>query len=74
MATTLSPAMERAMRKLTPEWACSYTLRVSMQTLWALRHRGLVNVSGCGTLGSAASPRTRIKWRLTERGEQWLKR
>lgn len=67
MPTKLSPAM----RKLTREWQCSYTLRARLGTMWALFGRGLVDYKG--GLGSSWSPRTGYGWRLTKEGEQWLK-
>ena len=68
MATKLSPAMRAAMGRLTRKWEDAYTLRVGLNTLWALAARKLVE--GKGGLGSSWCPRTGFKWRLTEKGER----
>lgn len=62
----LSPAMRAAMRKLTRYGHSAYELQVEPRTLWALYLRGLAD-------GACVFPCTLIEWRLTERGEQWLK-
>ncbi len=59
----LSKTMERCLRKLDKKkWKSSYELRESLNTLQALRARGLA--ISLAQLGSFAFPRVSLLWRL----------
>ena len=64
MATTLSPAMRAAMRKLTREWQATLTFGCQVNTVRSLEKRGLVDRRYPAGL----------YWRLTERGEKLVER
>ena len=54
----LSPAQEKAMEKVTNEWQCSYSLKISRATLNALISKGLL--TSANKYGSIFSPCTSI--------------
>ena len=59
--------MQLALRRMSLEGIySSYDLGVSLSTMYALYHRGLVKYNS--GLGSIWSPRTSIDWYITEAG------
>jgi len=69
----LSTAQRSAMLALdcAGDWMSAYTLRHGLHTLDALEKKGLAK-SKSG-LGAIVSPRTVVKYRLTDAGRAWCK-
>lgn len=66
IADGLSEAQRRAMMADRSRGQCAYTMRVRLETLEALRARGLLRRNA--GVGSMFSPRTSIEWPLTNLG------
>lgn len=60
----LSKNMKEALSKCTNEWQSAYEMGVKINTLDALKNRGLIERQY--NLGAMAFPRTGIEWRLIE--------